>query len=93
MSQVNHILQMVAQYAQLEQQLQPLLPVISKKLVGDLLATGMPAKNIARVIGRSPSYVQGLATGERSLSAQLIVKLIQASTVKTGGQDNATNQE
>lgn len=92
MSQENEnasVLQMVAQLAHLEQTLKPVLPKITAKLVGDLLNSGVPRKSIARAIGRTPSYVNLLASGERSLSAQLIVKLIraQAAAAQTGEQN------
>ena len=72
-----NILQLVAQLAQLEEHLRPVLPGVSQKLVSDLLTTGTPAKNLAKVIGRSPSYVKAIAAGERSLSAALIVKVLR----------------
>lgn len=77
MTQGPNILQLIAQYAQLEQQLKPVLPQVSQKLVSDLLSTGMPAKALARTIGRSPSYVQGVANGDKCLTAALIVKVLR----------------
>lgn len=76
--QQGSVLQMVAQLAQLEQTVKPVLPQISAKLVSDLLNTGVPAAKIAKVIGRKPTYVHAVASGERSLTAQLIVKLIRS---------------
>jgi plasmid maintenance system antidote protein VapI len=92
MSDVNHILQMVAQHAALERQLQPVMPQISAKLVSDLLATGTPAAKIAKVIGRKPSYVQAIANGDRSLSSQLIVKLIQSQATSAQENSNASQE-
>jgi len=90
------VLAMVAQLAQLEATLKPVLPQISAKLVSDLLATGVPQKTIARVIGRKPSYVGLVASGQRSLTAATIVKLIQsqasaAQNVPANVQEDADN--
>lgn len=93
MSEPQHILGMVAQLAQLEQQLNPVLPQISQKLVSDLLATGMPAKKIAKVIGRKPSYVQVIANGGASLSAQLIVKLVHSAQASARAASVPANVE
>lgn len=71
------LLKLVFQLAILESRLHPLLPDISKKLVADMLNTGTPAKNIAKCIGRSPSYVHAIAGGEKTCSAQTIMKLCQ----------------
>ncbi len=68
--------------AHLEQTLKPILPQLSAKLVSDLLATGMAPAKIAKVIGRKPTYVHAIASGERALSAQQIVKLIRHASVK-----------
>lgn len=87
------VLQMVAQLAQLEATLKPVLPQISAKLVGDLLKSGTPAKKIAQTIGRKPSYVQAIANGERSLSAQLIVKLIRSQAASAQNEAENASQE
>lgn len=84
-----NILQMVAQLAHLEQTLKPVLPQISAKLVGDLLNSGVPAAKIAKTLGRKPSYVKSIAAGERSLTAQLIVKLIRSQAA--AAQQEASN--
>lgn len=91
--QAPHLLQMVFQYAQLQKQLEPVLPQISQKLVSDLLATGTPARKIAKVVGRSPSYVQTIANGNSALSAQLIVKLVQFASNSAKGDSNGSGQE
>ena len=88
-----NVLQMVAQLAQLEQTLKPVLPQISAKLVGDLLTTGVPAAKIAKVIGRKPSYVHAIVAGERSLSAQLIVKLIRSQAAAAQQEAQNAGQE
>jgi hypothetical protein len=77
---------MIAQLAQLEQQLKPVLPQISAKLVGDLLATGASPKALGRVIGRSPSYVQTIANGRNSLSAKQIVDLMRHASASAQNQ-------
>jgi hypothetical protein len=91
--QAPHLLQMVFQYAQLEKQLKPVLPQISQKLVSDLLATGTPARKIAKVVGRSPSYVQGIAKGNHALNAQLIVKLVQHASDSAKEASDGTDKE
>lgn len=89
----NSVLQMVAQLAQLEQTLKPVLPQITAKLVSDLLNSGVPRKSIAKAVGRTPSYVNLLATGERSLSAQQIVKLIRAQAAAAQTEAQNASQE
>lgn len=91
--QAPHLLEMVFQYAQLQTQLTPVLPQVSQKLVSDLLATGTPPKKIARVIGRSPSYVRAIASGDRALNAQLIVKLVKFASNSAKGEQNGSSQE
>ena len=93
MSEAPHILQMVAQLASLEKSLKPALPQISAKLVSDLLATGVPPAKIAKSIGRAPSYVQAVANGDRSLTAQQIVKLIQSSASSLQGTNNGSSEK
>lgn len=88
-----HLLELIFQYAQLEKQLKPVLPQISRKLVSDLLATGTPDRKIAKVIGRSPSYVKGIASGERSLNAQLIVKLVKFASSSAQGVQSGTSEK
>lgn len=91
--QQGSVLQMVAQLAHLEQTLKPVLPKISAKLVGDLLNSGVPAAKIAKVIGRKPTYVQSIANGDRSLSAQLIVKLIRSQAAAAQREAENASQE
>jgi len=71
------LLKMVFQLDTLQRNLSPLLPQISKKLVADLLSTGTYAGKIAKVIGRSPSYVRAVANGGKSLSAGDIVTVVR----------------
>jgi hypothetical protein len=79
------LLKMVFQLDTLQRNLSPLLPQISKKLVADLLSTGTSPVRIAKVIGRSPSYVRAVAGGGKSLSAHDIVSVIRfASQEQTG---------
>ncbi len=84
-----NLLQLVAQYAQLEETLQPLLPSISQKLITDLLTTGAKAERLAKVIGRPPSFVRGIAAGGKSLSAKQIVKILRHVAMSQKGDNNA----
>ncbi len=85
-----NLLQMVAQYAQLEEALQPLLPQISQKLIADLLASGTKAENLAKVIGRPPSFVRALAAGGKGLSAKQIVKVLRHVALSQKGDNDAS---
>lgn len=89
----NSVLQMVAQLAQLEQTLKPVLPKITAKLVSDLLNSGVTRKSIAKSVGRTPSYIYLLASGERSLSAQQIVKLIRAQAAAAQTEARNASQD
>jgi len=84
-----NILQLVAQYAQLEEQLQPLLPSIGQKLVSDLLSTGASSKRLGKVLGRSPSWVQAVAGGNKSLSAKQIVSILRHVAAKQKDETDA----
>ena len=87
------VLQMVAQLAQLEATLKPVLPQITAKLVSDLLKSGTPAAKIAKAVGRKPSYVRLLASGERSLSAQQIVTLIRSQAASAQTESDRVSKE
>ena len=84
-----NLLQLVVQLATLEQRLQPLLPAISQKLITDLLASGVKKEKLAKVIGRPPSYVVGIAAGSKSLSPQMIVKVLRHVAMSQKGADDA----
>jgi len=74
---VPNILELVVQLDSLQRRLTPHLPALSQKLVSDLLSTGVDVRKLAKVIGRSPSYVRAVAGGTKSLAAGSIVKVVQ----------------
>jgi len=45
------------------------------------------------VIGRSPSYVKAIASGERSLNAQLIVKLVKSASNSAQGEQRGISEK
>jgi hypothetical protein len=90
-----NILELVTQLASLQRTVTPALPEIGKKLVADLIATGVPAKKIARVIKRSPTYVYAVADGAKALTAQNIVNVVQyaVSSQRRKEEADAVSQE
>jgi hypothetical protein len=74
---VPNILELVVQLDSLQKRLTPHLPALSQKLVKDLLSTGVDAKRLAKVVGRSPSYVRAVGGGVKSLGADGIVKVVK----------------
>lgn len=70
------LLIMLSQYVQLQKKLKFAIPGISKKLVNDLLVSGVPASKIAKVIKRSKNFVKLAASGEKSLSAEQCLEVI-----------------
>lgn len=89
MSDQSNLLELVAQYAQLEARIRPLLPQISAKLVGDLLATGVEPKKLAKVLGKSPSYVTAIGNGAKSLSAEQIIAVLRYVANSSKEQNDA----
>lgn len=71
------ILRMVFQLDAHTRYLTPLLPGIGRKLVSDLLATGVSDRSIAGAIKRSPSYVRAVAGGGKVLTPANIVAIVQ----------------
>jgi hypothetical protein len=89
MSDQSNLLELVAQYAQLDARIRPLLPQISAKLVGDLLATGVEAKKLGKVLGKSPSYVTAIGNGAKSLSAEQIIAVLRYVANSNKDQNDA----
>lgn len=86
-----NVLELVVQLASLQKSLTPALPAISQKLIGDLLSTGVPARSIAKVIKRSPSYVLTFVKAKRSLTAQGVVDVVKfaAAEAKRKAKEDA----
>ncbi|MCP4896276.1 MAG: hypothetical protein GY906_04810 [bacterium] len=88
-----NILTLVAQYAQLEARIRPLLPAISAKLVSELLADGVRPEKLGKVLNKKPTYIQAIANGQKALTAEQIIAVMRhvaASTeAQTEGSDNA----
>jgi len=82
---------LVLQLAELERLVKPKLPAASQKLVSDLIDTGVSPKTIAKLIGRSPSYVQTIRNGQNGLSAALFYRLVKHAL--TSGQQNANRKQ
>lgn len=82
---------LVLQLAELERLVKPKLPAASQKLVGDLLDTGVSPKTIAKIVGRSPSYVQTIRNGKNALSAAQFYRLVRHAL--TSGQANASRKQ
>lgn len=81
------LLRLVFQLEQLQRVLKPRLPEIGTKLVSDLISTGVTAKAIARSIGRSPSYIRAVASGQKSLTASGIVRVVQFAAAERKSRD------
>jgi hypothetical protein len=88
MDDAPNILQMIAQLHQLQRQLAPIIPQVSRKLVNDLLSTGVTPKQLGKAIGRSPTYVKALGNGAKSLNAGGIVRVLQFAAAKQQEQAN-----
>lgn len=84
------ILELVAQLDALQQRVAPLLPMVSQKLVADLLSDGTSPRSLAKTIGRSPGFIRAVAGGGKSLSANQIVKIAKHVAE---GQKNANQQQ
>ena len=76
-TQALELVKAIMQLATLQERVGPLVPAASKKLVNDLLGSGVEARKIAKVIGRSTSYVRSLAAGRSSLSPAMFTKLVR----------------
>jgi len=85
----DNILQLVAQYAQLEARIRPLLPQIASKLVKDLLSTGTRPERLGKLLGKSPTYVRAIAAGEKSLTAEQIIAVVRHAATSAEGEKNA----
>lgn len=71
------LVKLIMQLAMLQERVGPLVPAASKKLVTDLLESGITTKRIGKVVGRSPGYVQGIANGKNSLGPAMFTKLVR----------------
>lgn len=91
MAESTNVLELIAQHAQLEQKLKPVLQRVSQKLVSDLLATGVEPAKLGRAVGRSPSYILAVSRGKKCLSTASIVKVIQhaSASAKDASNDSA----
>lgn len=77
MAEQLNIFQMIAQLAQLQERLTPVLPAISQKLITDQLASGTDARKLAKVIGRKPGFIRQVESGSAGLTATQIVKVLR----------------
>lgn len=89
MDDAPNILQLIAQLHQLQRQLAPVIPQISKKLVNDLLSTGTTPRALGKALGRSPGYVKCLGNGSKSLNAGGIVRVLQFAAAQQEAQSDA----
>ena len=81
------LVKLIMQLSILQEQIKPILPQASKKLVNDLLGSGCTAKRLGKIIGRSPGYVQSIGNGKASLTASTFTKLVRHAI--SSGQQNA----
>lgn len=84
------LVQLIMQLAILEAKVRPVMPQASQKLVKDLLDSGCDARKLAKVVGRSPGWIKGVATGQNCLTAKSFTLLVQHA-VRSRKQD-ANNQ-
>lgn len=82
------LVKLIVQLAVLEEKVKPLLPPASKKLVSDLLGSGCSPKRLGAVIGRAPSYIVAVGSGDKSLSARDFTRLVRHAM--SSGANNAS---
>ena len=72
------VLKLIAQLEVLETRVRPLMRPASRKLVTDLLGSGVTPRAIGKVIGRAPSYVKTITTKDGpALTPTLFLALVR----------------
>lgn len=77
---------LLVQYAELEKRVKPLVGPASQKIVRDLIDTGCTREKLASIADRSPTYIQAVYNGKKTLDTQTLVALIKYA-IRAGGQN------
>lgn len=81
------VMKLIAQLNVLEERVRPLMRPASRKLITDLLGSGVTARAIGKVIGRSPSYVRTIVAKDGpALSTSLFLAVVRHAFMSGSNQ-------